>query len=83
MARSAAEARGLVRAALGVWGLMELVDDGVLVVSELVGNAAEHTGSRRISVTVSRPEVDTVRISVVDRSRTMPVPRLARVGLLY
>ena len=77
-ARSAAEARALVRAAFGAWGLEGVVDDGALLVSELVGNAAEHTRSRRIRVTVSRPHVDVVRISVVDRSGTMPVPRRAR-----
>ncbi|MGA5318923.1 hypothetical protein ACPCIU_00645 [Streptomyces seoulensis] len=38
---SAAVARRLVRAALAVWTLNELADNGALVVSELVSNAEE------------------------------------------
>lgn len=42
-AESAETARGLVRTALSACGLEHLVDDGALIVTELVANAAEHS----------------------------------------
>lgn len=72
-----AGARGLVRAALGAWGLGELADDGALVVSELVGNAVRHARCREIGVTVTRTGRDTVRIAVVDGCHAQPVRRPA------
>ncbi|WP_043618016.1 ATP-binding protein [Nonomuraea candida] len=39
------EARSLVRAELGRWGLAHVMDDCLLIVSELVTNAVRHGGS--------------------------------------
>lgn len=72
-ARSAEDARRLVRAALSSWGLNDLADAGALLVSELVTNAVRHTRSRLIRVTVTRTARNTVRVAVVDMSRTPPV----------
>lgn len=72
---SAVVARRLVRAALTVWGLDELADDGALIVSELVSNAVQHARSRTIRVVVTRPETARVYIGVVDKSRACPEPR--------
>jgi anti-sigma regulatory factor (Ser/Thr protein kinase) len=70
---SAATARSLIRTALGAWGLGRLEDDGILVVTEFVSNAARHTDGHHIRVAVSRPTRNTVRIQVTDRSRALPV----------
>ena len=75
---SAESARSLVRTALAVWGLEGLVDDGLLVVTELVSNAARHTSCRPIRVSVNRPSEDKVVIAVVDRSKDPVVPRQAQ-----
>ncbi|MEU6083763.1 ATP-binding protein [Streptomyces sp. NPDC047108] len=71
---SAATARRLVRAALLAWGLDGYVEDAVVVVSELVGNAVRHSGSRSLRVTVTRPGAARVRIGVVDKSTMPPRP---------
>ncbi|WP_030549300.1 ATP-binding protein [Streptomyces albus] len=73
--KSAAAARRLVRAALAAWGMEDLADDGVLVVSELVSNAVRHARSHAIRVTVTRPGPTRVRIGVVDKSARTPVVR--------
>jgi serine/threonine-protein kinase RsbW len=67
----------LVRIVLSVWGLDDLAEDGALVVTELVANAAQHTDGELIRVSVNRPEPGLVRIDVADRSRVMPRPREA------
>lgn len=72
---SAEPARGLVRTALTVWALESLVDDAVLVVSELVGNAARHTQSHLIKVSVTRLAKDTVLVTVLDKDKTEVVRR--------
>jgi anti-sigma regulatory factor (Ser/Thr protein kinase) len=74
---SARRARLLVSAACESWGLPGLVDSATLVVSELLANAVEHSGSRLVRVIVSNPEHDRVRVAVVDRSRVCPAPRAA------
>jgi anti-sigma regulatory factor (Ser/Thr protein kinase) len=74
-AESAETARSLVRTALAAWSLEHLTDDGTLVVTELVANAATHTRCRLIRVTVTRLSQGLVRISVVDKSRSVPVHR--------
>ncbi|MGV9854711.1 ATP-binding protein [Streptomyces sp. NPDC003442] len=76
-APSAATARRLVRTALAVWGIEHRADAATLIVSELVANAVDHTDCRVIRVTVTRPAPDVVRIAVVDKCRTLPVPRTA------
>ena len=77
---SAGQARRLVAAALDTWGLRQLGEDSALVVTELVGNAAEHTRSSCIRVTITRLGPSRVRVAVVDRSRTRPTPRVAGPG---
>ncbi|WP_438452467.1 ATP-binding protein [Streptomyces asiaticus] len=72
-APSAATARRLVRTALAVWGIEHCADAATLIVSELVANAVDHTDCR----VITRPAPDVVRIAVVDKCRTLPVPRLA------
>ncbi|MFI9236920.1 ATP-binding protein [Streptomyces sp. NPDC053079] len=72
-AASARRARLLVAAALNTWNLPGLIDTGVLIVSELVTNAVEHTECRNLRVTVSRPRPDRVRVAVVDMSQQRPV----------
>ncbi|MFG2579787.1 ATP-binding protein [Streptomyces malaysiensis] len=76
-AQSAATARRLVRTALAVWGIEHCVDAATLIVSELVANAVNHTDTRVIRVTVTRPAPGLVRVAVVDKCRTLPVPRTA------
>ncbi|MFD5565822.1 SpoIIE family protein phosphatase [Kitasatospora griseola] len=63
--RSAAAARGFVRDALLGWDLPEVVDDAVVLVSELVTNAVVHAGTAA-EVACLREE-ETVRIEVSDR----------------
>ncbi|MFJ8440307.1 ATP-binding protein [Kitasatospora griseola] len=70
---SAAAARRLVRTKLTEWGLPDLVDDALLIVTELVANAVG-TGCRtRMVVGVRRPTVGTVRLLVSDGSASLPV----------
>lgn len=45
---STGTARRLIRTALGAWGLEHLAEDGALVVTELVANAAQHTNGNLI-----------------------------------
>ncbi|WP_322974176.1 ATP-binding protein [Actinacidiphila epipremni] len=72
MAESAEPARQLVRTALRAWGMEPLEDDGALVVTELVANAARHTRGRLIRVSVTCPVPGQVRIGAVDRSKVRP-----------
>ncbi|MFJ6659651.1 ATP-binding protein [Streptomyces sp. NPDC091377] len=74
---SASKARSMVTTAVLTWGLKELVDPARLVVTELVANAANHARMDTILVTATLRAPDAVRISVVDRSRTMPQRRNA------
>jgi serine/threonine-protein kinase RsbW len=76
-AESAGPARNLIRTALCVWGMESLVDDGVLVVTELVANAAQHARCHVIRVSIVRPAPGLVRIDVVDRSQKRPERREA------
>ncbi|MGY0057224.1 ATP-binding protein [Streptomyces sp. LZ34] len=72
---SAEVARKLVRAALTAWGQEDLIEDAVLVITELVSNAVNHARLESIRVVVTRPSEKFVRLGVVDRSRTMPLMR--------
>lgn len=58
------EARALVRDLLHRWGFRDLVDEATLIVSELVANAVEHTGSL-CAMVVNRAE-GSIRIEVRD-----------------
>jgi anti-sigma regulatory factor (Ser/Thr protein kinase) len=71
-AESASQARLLVSAALNTWQLSHLIDDGQLIVSELVANAVQHSHCHRVRVSVERPAGGRVRVAVSDKSRTKP-----------
>ncbi|MFI9274818.1 SpoIIE family protein phosphatase [Kitasatospora sp. NPDC052896] len=73
--RSASAARGFVRAALLGWGLPEVVDDAVVLVSELVTNAVVHAGTAA-EVSCLRDE-DSVQIGVTDRHPERGLPAFA------
>jgi anti-sigma regulatory factor (Ser/Thr protein kinase) len=70
---SVGAARRLVAAKLREWGLDELVDDAMVIVSELVTNAVKTGCQTRMVVAVRRPSSRVVRILVGDGSRAMPV----------
>ncbi|MFI6157498.1 SpoIIE family protein phosphatase [Kitasatospora sp. NPDC051170] len=72
--RSAAAARGFVRDALLGWGLPEVVDDAVVLVSELVTNAVVHAGTAA-EVCCLREE-ESVRIEVTDHHPERGLPSL-------
>ncbi|WP_394426013.1 ATP-binding protein [Streptomyces sp. SGAir0957] len=74
-AESAAIARHLVRTALAAWDLEELIEDAVLVMSELVSNAVDHGCLPHIRVIVNRPTKSWVCLGVVDRSKVVPMMR--------
>ncbi|MFJ6843565.1 ATP-binding protein [Streptomyces griseoluteus] len=71
---SARTARRLVRAALSAWGLDDLADDSLLIVSELVANAVRHAPRDSIRVVVERRTPRTVRVAVADFSHDRPEP---------
>jgi anti-sigma regulatory factor (Ser/Thr protein kinase) len=58
-------ARRFVADGLASWGLPRLVEDATLCVSELAGNAALHSGSRFMQVSLRRLG-DAVRVAVED-----------------
>lgn len=72
------EARRQLRAALAGWGLKELADESVLVLSELLANAVEHSRNpdRTVGTRFSRlPGGGGVRIEVHDAD-TAHLPRV-------
>lgn len=71
-AESAGQARLLVSAALNTWQLSHLIDDGQLIVSELVANAVQHSRCHQVRVSVDRPTGGRVRVAVSDKSRSKP-----------
>ncbi|MBA4861505.1 ATP-binding protein [Streptomyces sp. PSKA54] len=68
-----AHVRRIVAALLSHWGLDDLVDDGVLVATELVGNV-RHTENPSYELTLRRSESDLL-IEVKDFGRTLPAIR--------
>lgn len=70
---SAGRARRLVRATLTAWGLSHLIDTAALVTSELVTNAAKTGCQLAMTVSIELIAHATVRISVRDGSRSLPV----------
>ncbi|MEV7924793.1 ATP-binding protein [Kitasatospora sp. NPDC088779] len=68
---SARLARRLVVAALTAWSAEELGDVAELLVTELVANAARHTGCTRISISVNR-QTASVWVGVRDSSSELP-----------
>ncbi|MEV0192024.1 ATP-binding protein [Kitasatospora purpeofusca] len=70
---SVAAARRCVQAKLCEWGLDDLVDDALVIVSELTSNAVRTGCQAHLLVAVRRPTGHFVRILVGDGSCTMPV----------
>ncbi|MFC9925684.1 SpoIIE family protein phosphatase [Streptomyces sp. NPDC127190] len=70
--RSVATARSFVRDTLQGWGFADIVDDAVVLTSELVTNAVVHAGTHA-EVLCLRSE-DSVRIEVSDRYPEREVP---------
>ncbi|MBO0842842.1 MAG: SpoIIE family protein phosphatase, partial [Nocardioides sp.] len=77
---SVSEARRFARTALLEWGLESIVDDVVLLVSELVTNAVKHAGTPTTVAVVY--ENEQLRVDVVDLhpTRVLPVGANARPG---
>jgi anti-sigma regulatory factor (Ser/Thr protein kinase) len=73
-------ARRFVADGLHSWGLAELVDDTTLCVSELAGNAALHSASTFMEVSL-RPLPDGVHLSVEDDGMTPAAAVLPRMDL--
>lgn len=73
LGRSVAAARAFVRDTLQGWGFADIVDDAVVLTSELVTNAVVHAGTRA-EVLCLRTE-DGVRVEVADRypERALPL----------
>ncbi len=75
-------ARAFVRDTVGKWGGEAVVDDAVLIASELVTNAIVHAGTpAEITCALLRDGLgaaSAVRVAVADRhpGRTIPTPRL-------
>ncbi|KIZ14733.1 regulatory protein [Streptomyces natalensis ATCC 27448] len=70
--RSVATARAFVRDTLQGWGCIDIVDDAVVLTSELVTNAVVHAGTAA-DVLCLRTDGD-VRISVADRYPEREIP---------
>ncbi|MFE9950205.1 ATP-binding protein [Streptomyces sp. NPDC005531] len=77
---SAAVARELARTALAAWGQDELIDDALLVITELVSNAIEYGRMGAMRVIVAWPTESFIRLGVVDRSKAIPMMRLDSNG---
>ncbi|MFC4108113.1 ATP-binding protein [Micromonospora zhanjiangensis] len=67
---AAAAARRLLRESCRTWGIEDALDDGQLVISELVANAVEHARTD-LDVTISHHRRK-LRIAVADRSPAAP-----------
>ena len=67
------KARRTTRDTLISWGLGDLADDMVVVVSELVTNAVQH-GEGPIAMVLMQRD-DTVLAEIADASPSLPVPR--------
>ena len=65
-------ARQVVRAVLGRWGMWAVVEDAVLIASELVANAVVHAGGAR-RLTLGSEVGECLRIEVSDGDDRPPV----------
>jgi serine phosphatase RsbU (regulator of sigma subunit)/anti-sigma regulatory factor (Ser/Thr protein kinase) len=74
---TARSARRLLAATLSRWGVDELRDDALLVLSELVTNAVLHAGTA-VDVVITLHE-SAIEVAVVDRhpTRSIPAPPMA------
>ncbi|MEV7417641.1 SpoIIE family protein phosphatase [Streptomyces sp. NPDC089919] len=70
--RSVATARAFVRDTLQGWGFADIVDDAVVLTSELVTNAVIHAGTRADVLCLRAPEG--VRVEVADHYPEREVP---------
>jgi anti-sigma regulatory factor (Ser/Thr protein kinase) len=69
---TAAEARRLARRSCALWAFdEETVETAALLISELVTNAVRHGRSHSIRVCIERPAPDCIRLSAVDKKRSM------------
>lgn len=66
---NAAAARELARTALAAWGQDELIEDAVLIITELVSNAIEHGRMGPMRVIITWPTESFIRLEGVDRPR--------------
>ncbi|MER7807536.1 ATP-binding protein [Streptomyces sp900116325] len=73
---NAAAARELAHTALAAWGQDELIEDAVLITTELVSNAIEHGRMGSMRVIITWPTESFIRLEVVDRSKAIPMVRL-------
>ena len=73
-------ARGFVKGALLTWDLGGLVEAGQLVVTELFGNAIQHTNSLGALVTITRREEQLVRVARW-RTSSRTCPHAATQGM--
>ncbi|MCB5169375.1 SpoIIE family protein phosphatase [Streptomyces bambusae] len=71
--RSVAAARAFVRDTLQGWGFSDIVDDAVVLTSELVTNAVIHAGTSA-DVLVLRSAGECIRVEVSDRYPEREVP---------
>ncbi|MEU6593104.1 SpoIIE family protein phosphatase [Streptomyces sp. NPDC046881] len=78
--RSVATARSFVRDTLQGWGFADIVDDAVVLTSELVTNAVVHAGTHA-EVLCLRTE-DGVRVEVSDRYPEREVPLQSSVATM-
>ncbi|WP_406190949.1 ATP-binding protein [Streptomyces sp. NBC_01017] len=62
--------RQLLRDVLGIWRLDSLVDHALLIVTELIANAARHTPCHKIRLIVELPSPTRLRVGVLDRAPT-------------
>lgn len=69
---SARSVRADVRLVLQTWSLDHLAEDAMQVVSELMANAVEHTGTTEIPARIVRTGSRRVRLEVTDRSNKPP-----------
>ncbi|HEY3941267.1 MAG TPA: MEDS domain-containing protein [Acidimicrobiales bacterium] len=65
-------ARRLVAEALDAWGRGDLVDDAILIVTELVTNAVVHAGSTLTMSIAHDRETDTFTVAIGDRETSAP-----------
>jgi serine/threonine-protein kinase RsbW len=73
-------ARRMACQALDTWALEHLLDDAILVLSELVTNAIQHTSIHALHVTVARVGDVRIRIAVDDDSDDHPCTRAGDPG---
>ncbi|MEV7289404.1 SpoIIE family protein phosphatase [Streptomyces sp. NPDC093252] len=80
LGRSVASARSFVRDTLQGWGFADIVDDAVVLTSELVTNAVVHAGTAA-DVLCLRSE-DGVRVEVADRYPEREIPLQGSAGAM-